>query len=132
MSSSNNPDKLMYSFNTTTQLEWKTVTVSQDSSFIPMRRICTDAVTDNNGNIYIFGGATIDTVNITYSNEMIIFDTINKIWINGANERFIRAGQTDNFLPDTNKIVYIGGYSNGLLMDMVDVCIIYSILPYIM
>ena len=43
-----------------------------------MRRILTDAVTDNDDKIYIFGGASLDDVNVTYSNEMIIFDTVNK------------------------------------------------------
>src|SRR5581483_554128 len=40
------PSKLTISFNTTTQLGWDTVTVSQ-GSYVPKRRVLMDAITDN-------------------------------------------------------------------------------------
>jgi hypothetical protein len=127
MSSLNSPHTLMYSFNTKL-LEWKTIEVSQ--GMVPMRRILTDAITGNDDKIYIFGGASLD-VNVTYSNEMIIFDTINNIWINGLNGLFIRVGHTATFLRDTNNIIYIGGYSNGLLMNMTNVSLCYVHIIYL-
>jgi hypothetical protein len=111
----NDQSRLTYSFNTT-QLEWKTVTVSQ--GIIPIRKSIMDAVTDNNNKIYIFGGGFgSDNNEYIFSNEINIFDTINKIWINGAKGPLARDRHTSTFLPDTAKIIYIGGITgiNGKL-----------------
>src|SRR5437763_3141688 len=106
----NDPIKLAYSFNTT-QLEWKIVTVSRGPT--PVRRGFMNAVTDNNDRIYIFGGGfrQVDyPYEHIYNDDMDIFDTTNKIWINGTNGGLLgRDGHTSTFLPDTGEIIYIGG-----------------------
>ena len=90
------------------------------------------AITDNDDKIYIFGGGFVgaDFPKSYYSNGMDIFDTINKIWINGGENGLIgRDGHTATYLPDTGEIVYIGGITNNgnnlELIDMTNVCNIY-------
>jgi hypothetical protein len=124
MGSSNDPLRLAYSFNVT-QSEWKFVVYK---GAIPLRKQIMGAVTDNNNKIYIFGGGYVGHNDPDYyNNEMNIFDTINKIWINGNNNGLIgRDGHTATFLPDTGEIIYIGGIThNGIeyeLIDTTDVC----------
>ena len=117
---------LMRSFNAT-ESEWNMVTVSQGNT--PKRREHARAVTDNNDKIYIFGGVFIDFT--TYSIEMTIFDTVNKIWSTGVNG-IGRIGHTATFLPDTKEIIYIGGFNldgnnNSVLLDITNVCKIYYV-----
>jgi hypothetical protein len=122
----NDQSRLTYSFNTT-QIKWKIVTVSQ--GMVPIRKQIVQAVTDNNDKIYIFGGGISGTSGKGYhSNDMIIFDTINKIWTNnGANDLVGRDGHTATFLPDTGEIIYIGGITligqQFELIDITNVCV---------
>ena len=89
------------------------------------------AVTDNVGKIYIFAGGYVG-VNVPsyYSNEMDIFDTINKVWTVTYDSGLVkRDGHTATFLPDTGEIVYIGGHDHVAgLIDIINVC---NILLYI-
>jgi hypothetical protein len=124
MSDLSDPFTYMYSFNTT-NLECQIVTVT--GGFVPSRRTFAEAVTDNDDNIYIFGGVF---ENLNYSSEMIIFNTSDKIWTwnTGPINENGRIGHTATFLPDTNEIVYIGGYSdNYVFLDITNVCNMHDI-----
>jgi N-acetylneuraminic acid mutarotase len=111
----NNPSFVEFSFNST-QLEWNAVTVSQGD--IPARESTMNAVTDNNNKVYVFGGGFNQPVPnsvpaktaYVYSTKLNIFDTVNKIWTISESGLPGRDGHTATFLPDTNDIIYIGGY----------------------
>ena len=57
---------------------------------------------------------------------MDIFDATNKVWTKTESGLAGRDGHTATFLPDTNEIVYIGGFrvNNGIdeLIDITNVC----------
>ncbi|GBC06262.1 hypothetical protein RclHR1_06710012 [Rhizophagus clarus] len=113
---SNDPSKLVFSFNTT-QLEWKNITISQ--SMILNRRRYLSATIDNNNKIYLFGGEFVDPINsIDNSNETNIFNPLLNNWTIGKIGPVGRKGHTATFLPKTNEIIYIGGYGEDSFIDI--------------
>ena len=77
---------------------------------IPMRRRGIEAVNDNSGKVYIFGGRNDFATTNTFFNDMIIFDTNISTWSYGTtiNTPTARRVYTATLLSN-GAIAYIGG-----------------------
>ncbi|RIA81751.1 hypothetical protein C1645_836477 [Glomus cerebriforme] len=120
----NVPSTLLYLFNAT-QLEWNAVTNSQ--GMIPDRRRYLCAIADNNDMIYLSGGEFIIQQSFKTSNEINIFDTHIDNWSVDEHGLFRRKGHTVTFLPNTNEIIYIGGYGDNDFIDITNLDIYNTI-----
>ncbi|RHZ88859.1 hypothetical protein Glove_21g268 [Diversispora epigaea] len=98
-------DKLINMFDTKSN-EWSTLKNEGE----PIRRRNVQAVIDNKGNMYIFGGGYLFDNYTEFFNDMIIFNTITLTYSNGStiNGPPSMFGYTATLLPN-GIIMYIGG-----------------------
>ncbi|RGB26649.1 hypothetical protein C1646_674627 [Rhizophagus diaphanus] len=103
--------EVLQSFNTSKQV-WQYVTINSGEE--PLRRTSMNAVTDNNGKVYLYGGVK-ELVPIQYFNTMDTFDTVNKIWFSIDYDITLtpRDGYTATYIPDSGVIIYIGGFGRN-------------------
>jgi len=87
----------------------------------PKRRKYIQAVTDDLGNIYVFGGAADNTIGLECFNDMIILNTNDLTWSYGSiiNAPLQRCCYTATMLSD-GTIIYIGGVEiiNNIVRDV--------------
>jgi N-acetylneuraminic acid mutarotase len=106
----------IYSFNLNF-LTWDVPTVK---GIPPERRRQISSVSDNTGKLYIFGGITGELTGSTatkYFNDMNIFNTVELSWSISKSPITARASYTATLLLN-GVIVYIGGYSNNIDIDI--------------
>ncbi len=120
------PSPLLYVFNEQ-QNSWSTPTTT---GIEPPRRNNIQAVIDENGKMYLFGGSDLRT---TY-NSMDILDTINLIWSKGNDigAPSPRVFYSATLLADGN-ILYIGGQTDpqtGTYVPLSSVSIFYTTMTY--
>jgi hypothetical protein len=120
-------NEIVQSFSTSDKI-WQSVTVNVGKE--PKRRTSMNAATDNNGKVYLFGGAK-ELDPIQYYNTMNTFDTINKAWQSMDSDITLtpRDGYTATYIPESGNIIYIGGfgksnipYTTSGLIDLSNVC----------
>jgi hypothetical protein len=119
--------EILQSFSTSKQV-WQSVTINSGEE--PLRKTSMNAAIDNNGKVYLFGGAK-ELVPIQYFNAMDTFDTINKVWLSMDFDVTLvtpRDGYTATYIPESSVIIYIGGfgrnyypYTTAGLIDMSNV-----------
>ncbi|GBB86471.1 hypothetical protein RclHR1_01290015 [Rhizophagus clarus] len=102
----NYASEVVQSFSTSEKI-WQSVTIN--SGVEPLRRTSMNAATDNNGKVFLFGGAK-ELDPIQYYNIMNTFDTINKVWNSMSTFETPRDGYTATYIPESNIIIYIGGF----------------------
>ncbi|KAF0538901.1 galactose oxidase [Gigaspora margarita] len=114
----------VYKFNSKTS-QWTTPTINNfNSSFATRNEI--QAVIDNNGKIFIFGGTNYDNLTTLFYNDMNILDTTNMTWSTPIQSQSVLTylDYTATLLPN-GLIVYVGGRSgsssNVNLIDMAQI-----------
>ncbi|GBB86472.1 hypothetical protein RclHR1_01290016 [Rhizophagus clarus] len=108
---SNYASETLQSFSTSQQT-WENVEINFGEE--PLRKTSMNAATDNNGKVYLFGGAKELTLNpIQYFSNMDVFDTINKSWQSMNTPVTPRDGYTATYIPESNIIIYIGGFGKS-------------------
>ncbi|KAF0538908.1 galactose oxidase [Gigaspora margarita] len=110
----------VYKFNSKTS-QWTTPTINNfNSSFATRNEI--QAVIDNNGKIFIFGGFNYNSSTTLRYNDMNILDITNMTWSTPIQSQSVLAyvDYTATLLPN-GLIVYIGGRSNVNLTDMAQI-----------
>ncbi|CAG8515801.1 3642_t:CDS:2 [Funneliformis mosseae] len=102
---------LVYTFNISVP-QWTNTKIGGPQ---PQRRVASSVVCDENARMYIFGGTNGDG----YQNDFDILDTDQLTWSLGSRVNIPPPMDlaTANLLSN-GKIVYLGGYSNGQLIDM--------------
>ncbi|KAF0442578.1 galactose oxidase [Gigaspora margarita] len=105
----------VYKFNSKTS-QWSTPTINNfNSSFATRNEM--QAVIDNNGKIFVFGGinhGNDDNITTTAYNDMSILDITTMIWSTQTQSQPVLVDYTATLLP-SGLIVYIGGRGSKLV-----------------
>ncbi|RIB01125.1 hypothetical protein C2G38_2231788 [Gigaspora rosea] len=100
----------VYKFNSTTS-QWTTPTINNyNSSFTTRNEM--QAVINNNGKIFVFGGTNFNSSTVHYYNDMNILDIANMTWstLTQSQSFLTNVDYTATLLPN-GLIAYVGGRS---------------------
>src|SRR5205823_1058103 len=91
----------------------------------PLQRSNWQAVSDNKGLVYLWGGCS-ETWNYTctfQNTSMFIFDTIQNFWTTQLplTHPMSQSYYTATLLPDNGTIIYIGGTTTALTFTPIDI-----------